>query len=78
MRKVRQDFFTQTSIAEVEIDQAALNRYAPWTTFYLQRSSNLRDWEYLKLVGLTPLAPVTFTDHADPGVTTRAYRLSEF
>ena len=22
-----------------------------------------------------PLAPVTFTDHADPGVTMRAYRL---
>jgi len=65
--KVRKDFFTQGSIAEVEIDQAALNRFAPWTTFYLQRSSNLHDWEYLRLVGPAPLAPVTFTDLADPG-----------
>jgi hypothetical protein len=55
-----------------------LNRFAPYTTFYLQRSSNLRDWEYLRLVGLVPLAPVTFTDHADPGVTMRAYRLQDF
>jgi hypothetical protein len=45
VRKVRTDFFNQAPIAEVEIDQAALNRFAPWTTFYLQRSSNLRDWE---------------------------------
>ena len=75
VRKVRKDFFDQTSIAEVEIDQAALNRLAPFTTFYLERSSNLRDWEYLRLVGFVPLAPVTFTDHAEPGVTMRAYRL---
>ena len=75
VRKVRTDFFDQTSSAEVEIDQAALNRLAPFTTFYLERSSNLHDWEYLKLVGWTPLAPVTFTDHGDPGVTMRAYRL---
>jgi hypothetical protein len=75
VRKVRKDFFDQTTIAEVEIDQAALNRLAPFTTFYLERSSNLRDWEYLRLVGFVPLAPVTFTDHAEPGVTMRAYRL---
>ena len=75
VRKVRTDFFDQTSIAEVEIDQAALNRLAPSSTFYLERSSNLHDWEYLRLVGYLPLAPVTFTDHADPGVTMRAYRL---
>jgi hypothetical protein len=78
VRKVRTDFFDQTPIAEVEIDQAALNRLAPFTTFYLERSSNLRDWEYLRLVGYAPLAPVTFTDHADPGVTLRAYRLRTF
>jgi uncharacterized repeat protein (TIGR01451 family) len=75
MRKVRMDFFNKTPIAEVEIDQAALNRFAPFTLFYLERSSNLRDWEYLRLVGIVPLAPVTFTDHAEPGVTMRAYRL---
>lgn len=78
IRKVRTDFFKQTSIAEVEIDQAALNRLAPYTTFYLDRSSNLRDWDYLRLVGFVPLAPVTFTDHADPGVTMGAYRLRSF
>jgi len=75
VRKVRSDFFDKTTITEVEIDQAALNRYAPFSTFYLDRSSNLRDWEYLRLVGYTPLAPVTFTDHGDPGVTMQAYRL---
>ena len=75
VRKVRKDFFDQTTIAEVEIDQAALNRLAPLSTFYLDRSSNLRDWEYLRLVGFVPLAPVTFTDHAEPGVTMQAYRL---
>jgi hypothetical protein len=75
VRKVRTDFFDHTSIAEVEIDQAALDRLAPFTTFYLERSSNLRDWEYLRLVGFVPLRPVTFTDHADPGVTMQAYRL---
>jgi len=75
MRKVRTDFFDHTSIAEIEIDQAALNRLAPFSTFYLERSSNLRDWEYLRLVGFTPLAPVTYTDHGNPGVTMGAYRL---
>jgi hypothetical protein len=75
VRNVRTDFFDQTPIAEVEIDQAALNRLAPLSTFYLERSSNLRDWEYLRLVGFAPLAPVTFTDHANPGVTMRTYRL---
>jgi hypothetical protein len=75
VRKVRTDFFDQTPIAEVEIDQAALNRLAPFTIFYLERSSNLRDWEYLRLVGYAPLAPVTFTDHAAPGATMRAFRL---
>jgi hypothetical protein len=78
VRKVRKDFFDQTAIAEVQIDQAALNRLAPYTTFYLDRSSNLRDWEYLRLVGFVPLAPVTFTDHSEPGVTMRAYRLRSF
>ncbi|HTD88242.1 MAG TPA: hypothetical protein VK850_16830, partial [Candidatus Binatia bacterium] len=78
VRKVRTDFFDQTPIAELEIDQAALNRLAPYTTFYLDRSSNLRDWEYLRLVGFAPLAPVTYTDHANPGVTMRAYRLRTF
>jgi hypothetical protein len=38
VRKVRKDFFDQTTIAEVEIDQAALNRLAPLSTFYLDRS----------------------------------------
>jgi hypothetical protein len=75
VRKVRTDFFDQTPIAEVEIDQAALNRLAPFTTFYLERSSNLLDWEYLRLVGYGPLAPITFTDHANPGVMMRAFRL---
>jgi hypothetical protein len=75
VRKVRTDFFDQTPIAEVEIDQAALNRLAPFTTFYLERSSDLSDWEYVRLVGFLPLAPVTFTDHAEPGVRMRAYRL---
>jgi hypothetical protein len=75
VRKVRTDFFDHTSIAELEIDQAALNRLAPLGTFYLERSSNLKDWEYLRLVGFVPLAPVTFTDHAEPGVTMQAYRL---
>ena len=78
VRKVRTDFFDQTPIAEVEIDQGALNRLSPLSTFYLERSSNLRDWEYLRLVGFLPLAPVTFTDHADPGATMQAYRLRTF
>lgn len=75
LRKVRTDFFDQTPIAEVEVDQAALDRLAPFTTFSLEASSNLRDWEFLKNVGLFPLVPVTFTDHVPPGVTGRAYRL---
>ncbi|HZF72861.1 MAG TPA: hypothetical protein VEZ51_05485, partial [Gemmatimonadaceae bacterium] len=78
VRKVRTDFFDHTPIAEIEIDQAALNRLAPFTTFSLEASSNLRDWEFLKYVGFLPLAPVTFTDHANPGVTTRAFRLRNF
>ncbi len=78
MRKVRTDFFDHTPIAEVEIDQAALNRLAPFTTFLLEGSSNLRDWEFLTYAGFLPLAPVTFTDHANPGVTTRAFRLRNF
>jgi uncharacterized repeat protein (TIGR01451 family) len=78
VRKVRTDFFDHTSIAEVEIDQALLDRVAPFTTFSLEASSNLRDWEFLNYVGLTPLAPVTFTDHAPPGVATRAFRLQKF
>jgi len=75
VRKVRTDFFDGTPIAEVEIDQAALNRLAPFTTFSLEASSNLRDWEFLGSVGFLPLAPVTFTDHASPGVRMRAFRL---
>jgi hypothetical protein len=75
IRKVRSDFFTQTPITEVEIDQAALDRYAPFTTFNLEGSSNLVDWEFLGYVGLAPLVPVTYTDHASPGVSMRAYRL---
>ena len=75
VRKVRMDFFDQAPIAEVEVDQAALDRYAPFTTFQLEGSSNLLDWEFLGYVGLLPLAPVTFTEHANPGLTTRAYRL---
>jgi uncharacterized repeat protein (TIGR01451 family) len=75
VRKVRTDFFDQTPIAELEIDQAALNRLAPFTTFRLEGSSNLRDWELLRNVGLFPLAPVTFTDHANPGGTMRMFRL---
>jgi hypothetical protein len=75
VRKVRTDFFDQTPIAEVEIDQAALNRVAPFSLFYLERSSNLFDWEYLRLVGYGPLAPITFTDHAGPGEKMRAFRL---
>ncbi len=78
MRKLRTDFFDHTPIAEIEIDQAALNRLAPFTTFRLEGSSNLLDWELLQYVGWMPLAPVTFTDHASPGVTMRAYRLRTF
>jgi hypothetical protein len=75
VRKVRTDFFDRSPIAEVEIDQLMLDRIAPFTVFSLEASSNLLDWEFLKYVGITPLAPVTFTDHVQPGVTTRAYRL---
>lgn len=78
VRKVRTDFFDRTPIAEVEIDQAALGRLAPFTTFLLEGSSNLRDWEFLNYVGWAPLAPVTFTDQATPGVTMQAYRLRRF
>jgi len=77
LRKVRTDFFDRTPIAEIEIDQALLNRVAPWTTFSLEASSNLHDWEVLEHVGMFPLAPVTFTDHAPPGGA-RAYRLRRF
>ena len=44
VRKVRTDFFDRTPIAEVEIDQALLNRLAPFMTFRLEASSNLQDW----------------------------------
>jgi hypothetical protein len=33
VRKVRADFFDHTPIAEIQIDQAALNRLAPYSTF---------------------------------------------
>jgi hypothetical protein len=75
MRKVRTDFFDHTVISEVEIDQAALNRLAPYTLFKLEGSSNLRDWEFLTYTGFIPLAPVTFTDHAERGAAMRAFRL---
>lgn len=75
VRRVRTDFFDRTSIAEVEIDQAELGRIAPGSLFRLEGSSNLRDWDDLGLVGLFPLAPVTFTDHARPGDAARAFRL---
>jgi len=78
LRKVRTDFFDRTPIAEVEIDQAALNRLAPFTLFRLEGSSNLRDWEFLTYTGFIPLVPVTFTDHVSPGVTMRAFRLRTF
>jgi uncharacterized repeat protein (TIGR01451 family) len=78
VRKVRTDFFDHTPIAEIEIDQAALNRLAPFTLFRLEGSSNLRDWEFLGYAGFIPLAPVTFTDHANPGVTMRAFQLRNF
>src|SRR4029079_9317009 len=66
VRKVRTDFFDRTPIAELEVDQLLLDRLAPLTVFSLEASSNLRDWEFLKYVGLLPLAPVTFTDHVAP------------
>ena len=75
LRKVRTDFFDRTPIAEIEIDQALLNRLSPWTTFSLEASSNLRDWEFLNYFGLFPHVPVTFTDHAPPQARTRIYRL---
>ena len=77
VRKVRTDFFDGTPISEIEIDQAALNRLAPLTTFSLESSSNLRDWEFLTYTSflLAPRAPVTFTDHATPGAAMRAFRL---
>lgn len=79
VRKVRTDFFDQTPIAEVELDGAALYRLDPFRTFWLEGSSNLRDWEFLTYAGfLAPRAPVTFTDHAPPGVATRVYRLRTF
>jgi uncharacterized repeat protein (TIGR01451 family) len=75
VRKIRTDFFDRTPIAEIEIDQAALNRLAPVTTFSLEASSNLRDWEFLTYTSFLSSGPVTFTDHANAGVTTRAFRL---
>jgi hypothetical protein len=79
VRKVRTDFFAHTPVAEVEIDQALLNWVWPLTLFSLEASSNLREWEFLNYVGgLTPPTPVTFTDHAPPGVATRTYRLRRF
>lgn len=75
VRRVRTDFFDRRFIAEVEIDQAELGRMAPGSLFRLEGSSNLRDWEDLGLVGLFPLAPVTFTDHARPGDAARVFRL---
>jgi hypothetical protein len=78
VRKVRTDFFDHTPIAEVEIDQAALNRLPPLTTFRLEASSNLLDWEFLAYVSSLQLVAGTFTDHANPGVTMRVFRLRTF
>jgi len=78
LRKVRTDFFDHTPIAEIEIDQAALYRLAPFGTFWLEGSSNLRDWGFLTYAGFLPLAPVTSTDHANTNESTRAYRLRTF
>ena len=78
LRKVRTDFFDHTPIAEVEIDQAALNRLSPFALFRLEGSSNLKDWEFLTYAGFLPLVPITFTDHAVPGATMRAFRLRTF
>ena len=75
VRKVRTDFFDHTPIAEIEVDQTALDRYAPFTSFWLEGSSNLVDWERLDLFGILGRGPVTLTDHAGPGVKARAYRL---
>jgi hypothetical protein len=76
--KVRTDFFDQSPVAEVEIDQAALNRLAPSTLFRLEGSSNLNDWELLAYAGYLPLVPVTFTDHAKQGAVMRAFRLRAY
>jgi len=78
VRKVRTDFFDHTPIAEIEIDRAALNRLAPYTTYWLEGSSNLRDWEFLTYAGYLSFAPVTFTDHGQPGQPMRAFRLRSF
>jgi uncharacterized repeat protein (TIGR01451 family) len=78
IRKVRMDFFDHTPISELEIDQAALNRLAPFSTFRLEGSSNLRDWDFLTYAGFFPLVPITLTDHAAPGVMMRVYRLRTF
>jgi uncharacterized repeat protein (TIGR01451 family) len=78
LRKVRTDFFDHTSIAELEIDQAALNRLAPFSSFWVEGSSNLRDWEFLTETSFLTPVPVTFTDHANPGVTARSFRLRPF
>jgi hypothetical protein len=75
LRKVRTDFFDQTAIAEIEIDQAALNRLAPFSLFQLEGSSDLTTWQFLTYAGFLPLVPITFTDHAAPGDVTRAFRL---
>jgi hypothetical protein len=75
---VRTDFFDGTPIAEIAIDQAALNRLAPLTLFKLEGTSNLRDWDFLSYAGLLPYLPVTFTDHSNPGATIRAFRLRPF
>lgn len=80
LRKVRTDFFDRTPIAEVEIDQAALNRLAPLGLFRLEGSSNLRDWEFLTYAGFLPFVPITFTDHVPSGPATpaRTFRLRSF
>jgi hypothetical protein len=79
VRKVRTDFFDQTPIAEIEIDGFTLFRLDSLRTFWLEGSSNLRDWEFLTYTGLLgSRAPFTFTDHAPPGVAMRAFRLQSF
>src|SRR5262249_58232615 len=76
VRKVRTDFFDHTPIAELEVDQTALNRLGVFGPFSLEASSNLHDWEFLTYVGgFLSSGRVTFTDHANPGVTMPVFRL---
>jgi len=78
VRRCATDFFDHTPIAEIEIDQAALIawRRLPPSHWKVRRicATGIPDLPPVFL----PLAPVTFTDHANPGVTMRAFRLRKF